>query len=123
MSEYQYNTLTMRITSLQPQTKDPERLNIFVDNRFLMGVNALIALEMRLKVGQELTEQQVEQLRQEEALQQAVGRAMNYLSFRPRSRDEVKRYLERKETPRELIEPVLARLEQLELINDQAFAE
>ena len=113
----------MRITSLQPQTKDPDRINIFVDNQFLMGVNALIALEMRLKVGQELTEGQVERLRQEEALQQAVGRAMNYLSFRPRSREEVRRYLERKETPGELIEAVLARLEELELINDQAFAE
>lgn len=113
----------MRITALQPQTKDPERLNLFVDNQFLMGINALIALQMGLKVGQELTQQQVEQLRQEEALQQAIARALNYLSFRPRSREEVKRYLERKETPRELIDSVLARLEQLELINDQAFAE
>jgi len=113
----------MRITSLQPQTKDPERLNLFVDNQFLMGIDALTALQMGIKVGQELTQQQVEQLRQEEALQQAVARALNYLSFRPRSREEVKRYLERKETPHELIDHVLARLEQLELINDQAFVE
>lgn len=116
-------TLTMRITALQPQTKDPERLNLFVDGQFLMGINALIALQMRLKVGQELTPQQVEQLRQEEALQQAIARALNYLSFRPRSREEVRRYLQRKETPPDLINPVLERLDQLELINDQAFAE
>jgi regulatory protein len=113
----------MRITALQPQTKDPERLNLFVDGQFLMGINALIALQMRLKVGQELTQEQVEQLRQEEALQQAVARALNYLSFRPRSREEVKRYLQRKETAPELIDRVLERLEQLDLINDQAFAE
>jgi regulatory protein len=113
----------MRITSLQPQIKDPERLNLFVDDQFFMGINALIALQMGLKVGQELTQQQVEQIRQEEALQQAVARALNYLSFRPRSREEVKRYLQRKETPPELIDRVLERLEQLELINDQAFTE
>jgi regulatory protein len=113
----------MRITALQPQTKDPERLNLFVDDEFLMGINALIALQMHLKVGQELTQQQVEQLRQEEALQQAVARGLNYLSFRPRSREEVRRYLVRKETPADLIDRVLERLEQLELINDQAFAE
>jgi regulatory protein len=113
----------MRITALQPQIKDPERLNLFVDNRFLMGISALVALQMHLKVGQELTPQQVELLRQEEALQQAVARALNYLSFRPRSREEVKRYLERKQTPLELIDRALERLEQLELINDQAFAE
>jgi regulatory protein len=113
----------MRITALQPQTKDPERLNLFVDGQFLMGINVLIALQMHLKVGQELTQQQVEQLRQEEALQQAVARALNYLSFRPRSRGEVRRYLQRKETPLELIDRVLERLERLDLINDQAFAE
>jgi regulatory protein len=113
----------MHITSLQPQSKDPERLNLFVDGQFLMGIHALIALQMGLKVGQELTQQQVEQLRQEEALQQAIARALNYLSFRPRSREEVKRYLHRKETPAELIDRVLERLDQLELINDQAFAE
>ncbi len=113
----------MRITSLQPQTKDPERLNLFVDGQFLMGINALIALQMHLKVGQELTQQQVEQLRQEEALQQALARALNYLSFRPRSREEVRRYLQRKETPLELVDRVLERLEQLDLINDESFAE
>jgi regulatory protein len=113
----------MRITSLQSQTNRPERLNLFVDHQFFMGVNALIVLQMGLKVGQELTEQQVEQLRQEEALQQAFARALNYLSFRPRSREEVKRYLQRKETPPELIDRVLERLERSELVNDQAFAE
>jgi regulatory protein len=113
----------MRITSLQPQVKDPERLNLFVDDQFLMGINALIALQMGLKVGQELTPQQLELIRQEEALQQAIARALNYLSFRPRSREEVKRYLQRKETPPELVDRVLERLGQLELINDQAFAE
>jgi len=113
----------MRITSLQSQTNRPERLNLFVDHQFFMGVNALVVLQMGLKVGQEITEQQVEQLRQEEAVQQAFARALNYLSLRPRSRAEVKQYLQRKETPPELLDRVLERLEQLELVNDQAFAE
>jgi regulatory protein len=111
------------ITALQPQAKDPERLNLFINDQFLMGINALLALQMDLHVGMELTPEQVEQMRQEEALQQAVARAMNYLSFRPRSREEVKRYLHRKQTPPELIDRVLERLVRLDLINDQAFAE
>jgi regulatory protein len=113
----------MRITSLQSQVKDPERLSIFVDDKFLLGANALIVLQMGLKVGQELTPAQLEQLRQEEALQQAADRALNYLSFRPRSREEVRRYLRKKQTPPELIDAVLERLDRLNLINDQEFAE
>jgi regulatory protein len=60
-------------------------------------------------------------LRSEEALQQAVDRALNYLSFRPRSREEVRRYLRSKQTPPELIDAALARLDRLDMVNDHAF--
>ena len=113
--------ISMRITSLQPQATNADRINIFVDGSFLLGVNALIVLKMGLKIGQELTATQLAQLQQEEALQQATDRALNYLSFRPRSREEVRRYLRRKETPSELIDNVLERLDQLDLVNDRAF--
>ncbi len=112
----------MRITSLQTQTTDKERISIFVDNHFLLGANALIVLQLGLKVGQILTAEQLVQLRSEEALQQAVDRALNFLSFRPRSREEVRRYLKKKETPPELIDTVLERLDKLDFVNDRAFA-
>lgn len=112
----------MHITSLQTQATNAERINIFVDGQFLLGANALIVLQMGLKVGQDLTEEQLEQLRREETLQQAVDRALNYLSFRPRSRQEIRNYLRRKETPPELIDSVLARLDRLDLVNDRSFA-
>lgn len=111
----------MRITALQPQATNPNRINLFVDDHFLLGVNTLIVLHMALEVGQELSSAQLEQLRSEEALQQAVDRAYNYLSFRPRSREEVRRYLRRKETPPELIDPVMERLDKLDLVNDRSF--
>src|SRR5579859_1510774 len=77
----------MQITDLEPQANNAERVNVYVDGRFLLGVNAVIVLRMELRVGQELLPEQLEQLRSEEAEQQAVDRALNYLSFRPRSRE------------------------------------
>lgn len=112
----------MRITSLQTQATNLERINVFADDQFLIGVNALIVLQLGLEVGQELSPAQLDQLRSEEALQKAVDRALNYLSFRPRSREEVRRYLRRKETPAELIGSVMERLDRLDLVNDRAFA-
>ena len=112
----------MRITSLQTQATNPDRINVFADDQFLLGVNALIVLQLELKVGQELSPAQLDQLRSEEALQRAVDRALNYLSFRPRSQEEVRRYLRRKETPVELIGSVMERLDRLDLVNDRAFA-
>ena len=112
----------MRITALEPQVNNPERINLYVDGRFLLGVNAAIVLQMGLRLEQELLSDQLEQLRSEEAEQQAVDRALNYLSYRPRSREEVRRYLRRKETPPEIIEAALERLDRLDFVNDRTFA-
>src|SRR5438105_2408021 len=112
----------MKITALEPQATHPERVNVFVDGRFLLGASAEVVLRLGLEPGQELQPHQLEQLRNEEALQQAVDRAYNYLSYRPRSREEVRRYLRRKETPPEIIDTALERLDRLDLVNDHAFA-
>jgi len=101
---------------------NPDRFNLFVDGRFLMGVNAVVVLQMGLRLEQELSPEQVEQLQSEEVEQRAVDRALNFLSYRPRSREEVRRYLSRKETPPEIIETALARLDRLDFVNDRTFA-
>jgi regulatory protein len=112
----------MRITALEPQMNNPDRINLFVDGRFLMGINAVVVLQMGLRLEQELSPEQVEQLQSEEVEQRAVDRALNFLSYRPRSREEVRRYLRRKETPPEIIETALARLDRLDFVNDRTFA-
>jgi regulatory protein len=112
----------MIITAIEPQVHDTERINLFVDGRFLLGVNAALVIQMALEVGQELLPEQVEQLHYEERLQQAVDRAYNFLSYRPRSRAEVRRYLLRKETPPDIIDAAMARLDRYDLVNDRSFA-
>ena len=112
----------MQITALQQQATDANRVNIFVDGRFYIGVYAVIVLKLGLKVQQELTPELQQALKLEETRQKAIDGAMNYLSFRPRSREEIRRYLRKKETPPELIEDVLERLAELDLVNDEAFA-
>lgn len=112
----------MRITALEPQMNNPDRINLYVDGRFLMGVNTVIVLQMGLRLEQELSPEQLQLLQSEEVEQQAVDRALNYLSYRPRSREEVRRYLRRKETPPEIIDVALARLDRLDFVNDRTFA-
>jgi len=116
-----YDSL-MIITALEAQARDAERVNVFVDGRFLLGVNAALVYKLELAVGNELQSDQLEQLRYEETLQQAVDRAYNYLSYRPHSREEVRRYLQRKQTPPDIIEAALARLDRFDLVNDRSFA-
>jgi regulatory protein len=112
----------MRITAIETQVTNRERVNIFVDDQFLMGTSTLVVLKLGLAPGQELSSAQLEQLQTEAALQQAVDRALNYLSFRPHSRQEVRQYLRRKGDTPDTINAVLERLDSLKLVDDQAFA-
>src|SRR5260370_17627583 len=112
----------MKITALELQGTKPESIKVVVDGRFLCGDNASVVFQMGLEPEQELQPVQLEELRSEAAMQQAVDRAYNYLSYRPHSREEVRRYLRRKETPPETIEAALVRLDRLDLINDHSFA-
>jgi regulatory protein len=112
----------MHITALEQQAHNPERFNLFVDDRFLLGISAELMLTQRLHVGQELSAEELDQLQYAEARQQAIERSINYLSYRPRSTTEVRRYLRKKETPDEIIESVIEHLQHLDYVNDKAFA-
>lgn len=112
----------MRITALEQQAHNPERVSLYLDGTFALGISAELMLKMNLHLDQELSTADLEQLKSEEARQQAVERAINYLSFRPRSQAEVRRYLRKKETPPDIIEAVLERLQRLDYVNDRSFA-
>jgi len=112
----------MRITALETQTNNPERVNLYVDGHFLMGVSATLVLQQGFFVEQDISAEQLDQLSSAEAEQQAVEHALNFLSYRPRSRAEVRRYLLRKQTPPDIIEAALTRLDRLDYVNDRAFA-
>ncbi len=111
----------MKITAIEPQARDTERVNIYVDGRFLLGASAEVVARLDLEVEQELHPDQLEQLQGEETLQRAVERAYNFLSYRPRSREEVRRYLRRKDIPPTIIDAALAKLDHLNLTNDEEF--
>lgn len=112
----------MRITALEPQAKNPRRVNLFVNEKFALGISADLLLQMHLYVGQELSAEDLAQLKSAEERQAAVERALNYISFRPRSQEEVRRYLRKKEVAPDIIEVVLERLQRLDYLDDRSFA-
>jgi regulatory protein len=109
------------ITRLAPQ-RDPERLSIFLDGQFALGIALRIAEERGLRVGQVLSAEQVASLRAADELDKAVNRALAYLTIRPRSIREVRDRLKEKEVPAETIEAVIARLEGWGYVGDEGFA-
>lgn len=110
-----------RITALQAQKKDPNRISVFLDGEFAFGLYRIVAAQ--LSIGQPLDDAQVRQLQHTEAAEKAHQRALNFLSYRVRTEDEIRRNLAKHDTPEEVVESVLERLRRNHLVDDLYFAQ
>jgi regulatory protein len=115
--------LSGRITAIEVQARDPERVNLFLEGRFAFGLSNKVLADAGLKQGDVLSEGQVGDLLRREAAQQALQQAFLYLSYRQRSEHELHRYLAQKGHAPETIEATLAKLGDYHYVDDQVFAQ
>lgn len=109
-----------KVTRLVIQQRNKERVNVYLDDEFAFGLALVEAIQ--LKVGQTLTDEQIADLKDEDQYHKAYSRSLDYLSRRPRSRQEIERYLKGKEVPEPTIERVVTRLTKAQFLDDLAFA-
>ena len=110
-----------KITALEVQRKNPNRVNVHLDGEFAFGLARIVAAWLR--VGQELSEVKIEQLVSEDGRERAYQQAMLFLSYRARSESEIRQNLRKHEIPDAVIEHTLERLRQTGLANDDQFAQ
>lgn len=108
-----------KITAIKAQKKRKGRVSVFLDDEYAFSLQSTVAAGLRR--GQELTEEDIQRLRQQDAAEAAYESALHYLSFRPRSECEIRRYLQRRGTDDPTIEHVLDRLRRAGLANDSEF--
>lgn len=124
------------ITKIKAQ-KNKKRVNIYLDGKFAFPLDADNFLKAGLKVGQELSEKQVEDLIFKNEFQKLLDKVLRLISHRPRSEKEVRDYLKKKiwklefgnwkfhkskvDVKKKLIDEVMRALKKQKLIDDKAF--
>jgi len=108
------------ISALRYQKRNKNRVNVYLDDQFAFGLAAIEAA--RLRVGQALSDDDVARLRRQDDVERAHERALNFLSYRPRSEAEVRRNLRKKDVADEAIEAVVERLTRAGMLDDREFA-
>lgn len=108
------------ITKLSPQKHTKDRVNVYLDGTFAFGL--AIEEAHSLRIGQTLTEAEIRELQTADRYHKAYDRVLRLLGRRARSTLEVRRYLQRKETPEPVIERVVARLKDADVLDDSNFA-
>lgn len=112
----------MKITEIKQQQKRQDRYSIYVDGKYVFSFSELELMNSGVRVGREVTPQELEELKERASEDKAYDRALNYLALRQRSEWEVREYLRRKDYASELAEKIVARLNEKKLIDDAAFA-
>jgi regulatory protein len=111
-----------RVTAIAEGKRRKRRLNVFLDDKFAFSLEAEVALKEGIKVGQELSEGDIEALTGAELSQRCYDAALRFLDYRPRSQSELKQRLARRGFDGDTIEATIARLQELGLVDDLAFA-
>ena len=109
-----------KITALQAQKRNPNRVSVFLDGEYAFGLSSIVAAW--LQIGQFLDEQKINSLLEQDALEVGFQKALNFISYRPRSAQEVQRRLRDYGYNEEQVEAILERLKQAKLVEDTEFA-
>lgn len=110
-----------RITSLQVQKRNPNRVSIYLDGNYAFSVSRIVGAW--LQIGQELSDENIATLQQQETQEAALQKAILLLSYRPRSEAEIRKKLETGGFEPEVIATAIERLRANGLIRDESFAQ
>ena len=110
------------ITAIETQKRRGNRQSIFVNGRFVAGVDDEVVLALGLRVGQQVSEERLARMLRAETVQRARQAALNLLSYRSRSANEVRRRLLLKGYAEDVVDEALLALSQVDLINDERFS-
>jgi regulatory protein len=109
-----------KITAIQVQRNNPNRVNVYLDGEFAFGVARIVAAW--LQVGQMLDEGKIAELQAEDSRERAMQQALLFLSYRARSENEIRKNLSKHEIPDAVIEETLERLRREGFADDKKFA-
>ncbi|MCX6806965.1 MAG: RecX family transcriptional regulator [Candidatus Berkelbacteria bacterium] len=109
-----------KITKIEPQKKR-HRFNIFVDDKFAVGVFEEVIIALGLKENEEIDLRKIKKLEKTEEEIRAYNNALRLLSYRQRSEKEMAGRLKRK-FPEKLVRKTVSRLKKEKLLNEAEFA-
>lgn len=112
-----------KITGIEVQKRDNARVSISIDGKFAFGLHMDIQLDHRLAPGDDLDEATIAQLLKEDEAKKAITASLNLISYRSRAAGELRTKLREKGYSPEAIDTAVNRMQELNYLDDEAFAE
>jgi regulatory protein len=110
-----------KVTAIQIQKRNRQRVSIFLDGDYAFGLSRIVAAW--LEVGQDISDEKIARLRTEDEREVVYLKTLNFIQYRPRSNQELRRYLVKQQASDEIVEQTLERLQRAGLVDDARFAQ
>lgn len=114
--------LPIQVTEIRIQNKNPNRLSLYHEKSFLIGVSRSTFTDFSLQKGVILTPSLFKQLEQAEDYHAAKEASLRYLGRRDHASFEIKQKLKKKGFNEDVIESLLEELSDRDYLNDQSFS-
>lgn len=112
----------MKITKLEVQKKNKNRVNLYLDEEFSCGLSLEAVVKYNLKVGQEIEKQKLEFLQTDSEREIAQNKAISYISKYQKTEKELKDYLIKKGFDEEIVLEVIKKLKEYSFVDDDIYA-
>ena len=109
------------ITSIEPQVKDKNRCNVYIDGRFYCGIKLEVAIKYHLKAGMHIEKAQLDEIQLETEKSQAVDKAMTHLSATMKTERQMRDFLVKKGYTEAVCDYVIEKLQYYKFIDDYAY--
>lgn len=113
----------MKITKLEVQKNDKNRVNLYVDDEFYSGIPAELVYLEHLKTGLEIDEKDLKKIIFENEKSKAMSRVTKYIGSSLKTQKQIRDYLRKKEYSDDTIEFVMSKLVEYNYIDDKKYAQ
>jgi len=110
-----------KITDIQIQKKNKDRVSIFIDGDFYSGMDLFTKEKHRLKIGSEVDEKILAVAVFESECNSAFEKSLSQINARMRTQKEILTYLKGKEYSNEIIDSTVQKLIDYKYIDDTEF--
>lgn len=110
------------ITAITTQQKNKDRCNIFIDGQFAFATSLEIVMRYRLKVGEQVSKADLQEIVLENDKIQAFDKAITYISKSLKTKKQVKEYLLRKGYSEQVVFNTIDKLKDYNLIDDAEYS-
>ena len=110
------------ITAITPQMKDKKRCNVYIDGRFCCGLTLEAAVKYRLKAGQIVSPEQLEEIQLESEKNTALDKALIHISASKKTEKQVRDFLKGKGYLPAVCDYVLEKMRGYGFVDDKDYA-